>query len=277
MPDADTLSDMPSVRSNTPSSGIRPKSYVKYPSLDGSRMHGSPSPVGYKTRSSICSDQHQLHDQRPSSASHLARYVINHNNYSQSANSSLCYGHNGHSNEPKNRRPSPTIIQTQYRTSANAEKYARKVLSKPTQQKYLVHHSLNKPGSPNTVTTAKSDGSVAHSIYFPRKNSSKYFVAIFDYQAHCDEDLTVHKGDVVIMLDHSDADWWLVENATTNLHGYVPSAYLAEENSIHVFEWFFREMSRKDSERLLLLHGNPLGTFLVRASETTQGNHHPHH
>ncbi|OON17389.1 putative src, partial [Opisthorchis viverrini] len=35
--------------------------------------------------------------------------------------------------------------------------------------------------------------------------------------------------------------------------------------------WYFRSISRKDSERLLLLKGNIRGTFLIRASETTTG------
>ncbi|VDP76648.1 unnamed protein product [Echinostoma caproni] len=36
--------------------------------------------------------------------------------------------------------------------------------------------------------------------------------------------------------------------------------------------WYFRNISRKDSERLLLLKGNIRGTFLVRESETTDAN-----
>lgn len=35
----------------------------------------------------------------------------------------------------------------------------------------------------------------------------------------------------------SDVDWWLVENKKSSSHGYVPSAYLAEKDSIDVFEW----------------------------------------
>lgn len=200
MMDADTVSDMPSVHSNTPSSGIRPKSYIKQSSYDSSRAHGSASPVGYRAGGSIASETRHLRDQRPGSASHLVRYGVSQNNYSPSANSSLSYGYNGHPAEIRDRRPSPTVLQTQYRTHSAMEKYAQKMAAKPVQQKYLVHHSLNKPHSPKTISSARSESAQSH--YFSRKNSSKYFVAIFDYQAHCDEDLTVHKGDVVILLDH---------------------------------------------------------------------------
>lgn len=35
--------------------------------------------------------------------------------------------------------------------------------------------------------------------------------------------------------------------------------------------WYFRTLSRKDAERLLLSSGNKVGSFLVRESETTKG------
>ncbi|KAG2467600.1 BLK kinase, partial [Polypterus senegalus] len=37
------------------------------------------------------------------------------------------------------------------------------------------------------------------------------------------------------------------------------------------FRWFFRSLSRKDTERLLLAPGNKLGAFLIRESETSKG------
>lgn len=35
--------------------------------------------------------------------------------------------------------------------------------------------------------------------------------------------------------------------------------------------WFFKDMSRKETERLLLAPGNKVGSFLVRGSETSPG------
>ncbi|KAM3178305.1 hypothetical protein ACTXT7_002844 [Hymenolepis weldensis] len=243
--------DIPSARSVTPSVTGRPKSYIKCPSLDGSRMNGSSSPISYRGGGggSISSERRHQLEQRPNSASHLMKYGlsnVNNSCHSPSANS-VCH--------TSDRRASPTVKQMQLRAlnnnniNCNSEKNVQRLNSKPVQQKYLVHHNHSK-----TV--------------------SKYFVAIFDYKARSDEDLTVHKGDVVIILDRSDSDWWLVENASNHSHGFVPSAYLAEEDSIEVFDfkddrWYFREISRKDAERLLVQQGNPIGTFLVRPSETT--------
>lgn len=170
--------DIPSARSVTPSVTGRPKSYIKCPSLDGSRMNGSSSPISYRGGGggSIGSERRHQLEQRPNSASHLMKYGlsnINNSCHSPSANS-VCH--------TSDRRASPTVKQMQLRTlnnnniNSNSEKNVQRLNSKPVQQKYLVHHNHSK-----TV--------------------SKYFVAIFDYKARSDEDLTVHKGDVVIILD----------------------------------------------------------------------------
>lgn len=45
----------------------------------------------------------------------------------------------------------------------------------------------------------------------------------------------------------------------------------------HGDRWYFGKMGRKDAERQLLAHGNQRGTFLIRESETTKGEHsHAH-
>lgn len=43
------------------------------------------------------------------------------------------------------------------------------------------------------------------------------------------------------------------------------------EGSVFCSRWFFKGMSRRDTERLLLAPGNKPGSFLVRESETTKG------
>lgn len=40
--------------------------------------------------------------------------------------------------------------------------------------------------------------------------------------------------------------------------------------------WFFKGISRKDAERLLLGPGNVVGSFMIRDSETTKGTEGPH-
>lgn len=41
----------------------------------------------------------------------------------------------------------------------------------------------------------------------------------------------------------------------------------------HNSSWYFGKLGRKDAERQLLSNGNTRGTYLIRESETTKGNH----
>ncbi|KAL5965275.1 Tyrosine-protein kinase yes, partial [Taenia solium] len=68
----------------------------------------------------------------------------------------------------------------------------------------------------------------------------------------------------------SDAEWWFVEHCRTSEKGYVPSSYVAVAGSLEAEEWYIPRISRKDSERLLLLNSNTPGTFMIRDSETAQ-------
>ncbi|CAH8584749.1 unnamed protein product [Heterobilharzia americana] len=141
--------------------------------------------------------------------------------------------------------------------------------------RYLVHQPYNPPnaGSPSRLSLASGGAAVN-----PKKTGSltqdsfkaeHYHIAIFDYEAHTAEEVGARKGDQLRVLDFSDSEWWLVEHC--GQVGYIPSSYLAQANSVEAEDWYFRSISRKDSERLLLLKGNIRGTFLVRASETTNG------
>ncbi|VDM33286.1 unnamed protein product [Hydatigera taeniaeformis] len=68
----------------------------------------------------------------------------------------------------------------------------------------------------------------------------------------------------------NDAEWWFVEHCRTSEKGYVPSSYVAVAGSLEAEEWYIPRISRKDSERLLLLNSNTPGTFMIRNSETAQ-------
>ncbi|TNN07763.1 Tyrosine-protein kinase Fyn isoform 1 [Schistosoma japonicum] len=141
---------------------------------------------------------------------------------------------------------------------------------------YLVHQPYFPPNTGSSGRLSLGSGGISVN---PKKissltpdNSCKndyYHVAIFDYEAHTAEEVSARKGDLLRVLDLSDSEWWLVEHS--GQVGYIPSSYLAQANSVEAEDWYFRSISRKDSERLLLLKGNIRGTFLVRASETTNG------
>ncbi|CAH8531005.1 unnamed protein product [Schistosoma turkestanicum] len=137
----------------------------------------------------------------------------------------------------------------------------------------LVNRMTSKPqsrqpaGLPSNALTAGqiSDRSV-------KQFKPKLFVALFDYNARTDEETFLSRRDEVLVLADKDSDWWLVQNLSSGRKGYVPSSFVAKKGSVEAEEWFMPKLSRKDSERLLLLEGNAQGVFLVRESETSQGS-----
>ncbi|VDM12805.1 unnamed protein product [Wuchereria bancrofti] len=63
-------------------------------------------------------------------------------------------------------------------------------------------------------------------------NSPPLFVALFDYDARTDEDLSFKKDELLYILNDMQGDWWYAKSKTTNLSGYIPSNYVAREKSL---------------------------------------------
>ncbi|EFO17394.1 protein-tyrosine kinase [Loa loa] len=62
--------------------------------------------------------------------------------------------------------------------------------------------------------------------------SPPLFVALFDYDARTDEDLSFKKDELLYILNDMQGDWWYAKSKTTNLSGYIPSNYVAREKSL---------------------------------------------
>lgn len=58
------------------------------------------------------------------------------------------------------------------------------------------------------------------------------FVALFDYDARTDEDLSFKKDELLYILNDMQGDWWYAKSKATNLCGYIPSNYVARERSL---------------------------------------------
>nr|ABI33875.1 FYN oncogene transcript variant 2 [Sus scrofa] len=91
------------------------------------------------------------------------------------------------------------------------------------------------------------------------------FVALYDYEARTEDDLSFHKGEKFQILNSSEGDWWEARSLTTGETGYIPSNYVAPVDSIQAEEWYFGKLGRKDAERQLLSFGNPRESFLEEA------------
>jgi len=113
---------------------------------------------------------------------------------------------------------------------------------------------------------------------YTETSSVNNYVALFDYQARMEGDLSFNKGERLIILNNNQGkpiimlsltdsgDWWEAKKPATGERGYVPSNYVAEADSIKAKEWFFGPIRRVDAERCL---GNRApGTFLIREAET---------
>ncbi|KAF7230468.1 tyrosine-protein kinase Blk [Nothobranchius furzeri] len=103
-------------------------------------------------------------------------------------------------------------------------------------------------------------------------NDENVFVAQHDFKANNESDLAFKKGDRVKVLQES-GEWWLAKSLITGQEGFIPSNYVAKENTLEVEKWFFKDLSRRETERLLLAPGNKPGAFLVRESETSKGSY----
>ncbi|XP_059355122.1 tyrosine-protein kinase fynb isoform X3 [Carassius carassius] len=97
------------------------------------------------------------------------------------------------------------------------------------------------------------------------------FVALYDYEARSEDDLSFRKGEKFQIINSTEGDWWDARSLTTGGTGYIPSNYVAPVDSIQAEDWYFGKLGRKDAERQLLSTGNPRGTYLIRESETTKG------
>ena len=103
-----------------------------------------------------------------------------------------------------------------------------------------------------------------------RQNIGKY-VALFDYEARMDGDLTFKKGELMRITNNSQGDWWEADSLATGRSGYVPSNYVAPADSIQAQDWFCGMIRRAEAERML--SNKPPGTFLIREAETMIGTY----
>ncbi|NXP06642.1 FRK kinase, partial [Thinocorus orbignyianus] len=107
------------------------------------------------------------------------------------------------------------------------------------------------------------------------------FVALFDYEARTEEDLSFRAGDKLQVLDVSLEGWWYAKLLLPvgsvcpgrKLEGYIPANYIAADQSIESEPWFFGRVQRADAERQLSCPGNQAGAFLIRESESLKNEY----
>lgn len=61
------------------------------------------------------------------------------------------------------------------------------------------------------------------------KHLNKIVIALYNYFANDEGDLSFRKGDRLQIVDDSDPDWWLAKHLSTNQKGYIPMNYVVSE------------------------------------------------
>ena len=77
------------------------------------------------------------------------------------------------------------------------------------------HHS-----TPTNMTRSNASSSSSH---------PKIVIALYNYNAKDDGDLSFKKGERLQIIDDNDPDWWLAKHLASNQKGYIPMNYVASE------------------------------------------------
>lgn len=64
-------------------------------------------------------------------------------------------------------------------------------------------------------------------------------IALYNYTAREDTDVSFVKGDRMEVIDDTESDWWRVVHITTRQEGLIPWNFVAEERSVNSEEYVY--------------------------------------
>uniref|UniRef100_A0A8C8R974 Tyrosine-protein kinase n=1 Tax=Pelusios castaneus TaxID=367368 RepID=A0A8C8R974_9SAUR len=105
--------------------------------------------------------------------------------------------------------------------------------------------------------------------------STSLFSALYDFRARSAEELSVSRGDKLCVLKE-EGEYVLARRLSGEpALGYVPANYVARinEEPFSHRPWYFKGVSRNEAQQLLLSPPNQHGSFLIRDSESSQGEY----
>ncbi|KAM9718123.1 tyrosine-protein kinase TXK [Menidia menidia] len=89
-------------------------------------------------------------------------------------------------------------------------------------------------------------------------------VAMYDFTAKEDTDLTLKQGEEYVILHKQDQLWWSARDKHGK-KGFIPSNYVTEKNKIEANSWYCKNVTRTEAEQLLRQEDKE-GGFVVRES-----------
>ncbi|KAI2651680.1 Tyrosine-protein kinase FRK [Labeo rohita] len=107
----------------------------------------------------------------------------------------------------------------------------------------------------------------------PVEKPGYVYVALYDYTARTENDLSFNAGDKLEPL-RKEEDWWYARALTgisANKEGYIPANYVAPIESLDAEPWYFPETKRLEAEKMLTSKENKHGAFLIRNCESQAG------
>jgi len=96
-----------------------------------------------------------------------------------------------------------------------------------------------------------------------RDEKPKIYIAQHTWESTADSELSLKKGDEILVTDQSNSDWW--KGKIKDRQGVFPSKFVVSKDK-DLGPWYHQKCNRKDAERLLL--DAKVGTFLIRPRET---------
>lgn len=101
---------------------------------------------------------------------------------------------------------------------------------------------INRNNGENTITSPYDEGFADLPPPPPEPEPSspkdvKVYVALYDYEARTDEDLSFKKGDFLhVENERCTFDWWMATSRASGKTGFIPNNYVAEVKTLEAEE-----------------------------------------